>query len=876
MNRLIFIGLIVLLNIPSVGAAPLPAPSSMVPLNTEWLLQSSSQVKDGGDAISTSQYHAQKWYSVNLPTTVARALVQNKVVPEPYFGMNLRKLPGVTYPIGTNFSELPMAADSPFAVSWWYRKTFVLPATYKGKTLWLNFKGINYRANIWLNGKQIADKTQVAGAWRTYEFNVTDSVKTGNNVLAVEVFAPTETDLAITFVDWNPSPPDKNMGLFRDVFLTTSGPVSLRYPTVISKVDSPANDQAHLSVTALLKNSTDQPVKGTLKGKIESVSFSQDVELAPGEQKDVAFEPEQYNQLNFDHPRLWWPTQMGTPNLYSMDMQFVVNGKVSDNSHIRFGIRQIDSEYDANRKRVFSINGKKILIRGGGWSSDMMLKEDPKRLADEFRYVRDMGLNTIRLEGKLENEHFFDMADEQGILVMAGWCCCDFWEQWDKWQDEHYPIAKESLRSQIYRLRSHPSLVMWMNGSDNPPPQKVESMYLDVEKQCRWPNPVVSSASAKPAEFTGESGVKMTGPYEYIAPSYWMEDKERGGAYGFNTETSMGPAVPPIESLKQMLPPEHLWPIDDWWNFHAGGNEFKDIKVFTEALDRRYGQAQDAEDFAFKSQVMSYEGVRAMFEGYSRNKYTSTGVIQWMLNNAWPSMIWHLYDYYLRPGGGYFGTKKALEPLHPVYGYDDRSVSVVNSRYQDASGLKLTAKILNLDMTEKWSQDARVEVPADSSSRALTVPEPDGLSETYFLVLRLQDSKGALVGSNFYWLSTTHETLDWAKSEWYVTPTATFADFTALATLPKVRLKINSKTEHKGADAITTVSVENPSKALAFFVRLKVNQGAKGKEILPVIWQDNYFSLLPGEKREVSATYRAEQLGAAQPSIEVTGWNVEK
>jgi exo-1,4-beta-D-glucosaminidase len=247
-----------------------------------------------------------------------------------------------------------------------------------------------------------------------------------------------------------------------------------------------------------------------------------------------------------------------------------------------------------------------------------------------------------------------------------------------------------------------------------------------------------------------------------------------------------------------------------------------------------------------------------------------------MLNNAWPSMIWHLYDYYLRPGGGYFGTKKALEPLHPVFGYDDRSVSVVNSRYQDVSGLKLTAKILNLDMTEKWSQDANVDAPADSSNRAFTVPEPDGLSGTYFLVLRLQDSKGALVGSNFYWLSTTHETLDWAKSDWYITPTATFADYSALSTLPQVKLKVSSKTEHKGADAVTTVSVENPSKALAFFVRLKVDKGAKGKEILPVLWQDNYFSLLPGEKRDVKATYSATELGAAQPNVEVTGWNVEK
>ena len=410
----------ILIMMPSltVVAARLPPSSPMQPLDSGWQLQSSSEVKGEGASISTVEYHPQGWYSVDLPTTVVRALVQNKVFPEPYSGMNLRKLPGVTYPIGENFSNIAMSADSPFAVSWWYRKTFVLPASDKGKTLWLNFKGINYRANIWLNGKQIANKDQIAGAWRTYELNVTGSAKVGgDNVLAVEVFAPTEADLAITFVDWNPAPPDKNMGLFRDVFLTTSGPVALRYPTVLSKVDSPANDKAHLSVTTLLKNSSDKAVKGTLKGKIESVAFSQEVELAPGEEKDVAFEPEQYAQLNLSHPRLWWPTQMGTPNLYALDMEFAVDGKVSDSSYTKFGIRQIDSEFDANRKKVFSINGKKILIRGGGWSSDMMLREDPQRLADEFRYVRDMGLNTIRLEGKLENEYFFDMADEQGILM---------------------------------------------------------------------------------------------------------------------------------------------------------------------------------------------------------------------------------------------------------------------------------------------------------------------------------------------------------------------------------------------------------------------------------------------------------------------------
>ncbi|HEY7617018.1 MAG TPA: glycoside hydrolase family 2 TIM barrel-domain containing protein, partial [Terriglobales bacterium] len=537
---------------------------------------------------------------------------------------------------------------------------------------------------------------------------------------------------------------------------------------------------------------------------------------------------------------------MGIPNLYPLEMEFIVDNQVSDLTQTHFGIRQIDSELNAKGKRAFTVNGKKILIRGGGWTSEMLLREDWQRVEDEFRYVRDMGLNTIRLEGKLESDPFFDLADRMGILIMAGWCCCDHWEHWDKWKPEDHPIARESLRSQIYRLRSHPSLVMWLNGSDNPPPAEVESMYLKVEKQCRWPNPVVSSATQKPASVTGESGVKMTGPYEYIAPSYWLEDKERGGAHGFNTETSMGPAVPPVESLRRMLPAEHLWPIDEWWNFHAGGGEFKDISVFTDALTRRYGKADSVEDFAFKSQLMTYEGVRAMFEAYSRNKYQSTGVIQWMLNNAWPSLIWHLYDFYLRPAGGYFGAKKATEPLHPLYGYDDRSVSVVSSQYEDTPGLKLTAKIFNLDMSEKWSQDATLDAAADSTQRVFTVPEVGGLTSAYFLVLKLTDATGKPVGSNFYWLSTKPETLDWEKSEWYVTPTASFADYSALQSLPKVQLKITSHTERTGEDAVTHVAVENPSKNLAFFVRLKLSKGSGAEEILPVLWQDNYFSLLPG------------------------------
>jgi len=239
-------------------------------------------------------------------------------------------------------------------------------------------------------------------------------------------------------------------------------------------------------------------------------------------------------------------------------------------------------------------------------------------------------------------------------------------------------------------------------------------------------------------------------------------------------------------------------------------------------------------------------------------------------------MIWHLYDYYLRPGGGYFGAKRALEALHPVYGYDDHAIWVVSSQYEDAKGLKLTTKIYNLDMTEKFSHEDSLDAAGDSTTKIFALPDSlADLSPVYFLVLRLTDSTGKLVGSNLYWLSTKAETIDWAKSTWWTTPTESFADYTALAQLPKVKLKVSSRTERRGAESVTHVSLENSGKNLAFFVRIKLSKGAKGGEILPVIWEDNYISLLPGEKREVTATYRTEEIGTVRPTVEVTGWNVE-
>ncbi len=849
--------------------------TSLLSLHEGWAIRSSTEVQEKGEVLSMPQFTPTGWHRASVPSTVVAALVASGAYPDPYFGMNLRSIPGTSYPIGRNFSNLPMPADSPFRVPWWYRTEFALPAEYRGKTLWLHFDGINFRANIWLNGKPIARSEKVAGAYRIFEFNVTETAKVGErNALAVEVFPPQPNDLAITFVDWNPTPPDKDMGLYHDVYLTATGPVTIRWPHVVTALDMPSLDNAHLSVTAELRNATGQTVKGTLKGRIEKVEFSQEVELGPKESRVVTFTPEKFPQLNLSQPRLWWPAKLGPQNLYELAMEFDAGGTVSDRGAITFGIREITSELSDKGYRVFKINGKSILIRGAGWSPDMMLRVDPARQEVELGYVLDMNLNTVRLEGKLEDEHFLEICDRRGILVQAGWCCCDHWEKWKDWKEEDYPIAAESLRDQIRRLRTHPSLFDWLNGSDGPPPAKVEEMYIKILKDYAWPNPYQSSATQKPTSVSGPTGLKMTGPYEYVAPSYWLADTSRGGAFGYNTETGPGPAVPPVESLRLMLPKEHLWPIDEFWNFHAGGGAFKTLKVFTDALNARYGPASGVEDYAWKAQLQAYEGERAMFEAFGRNKYTSTGVIQWMLNNAWPSMIWHLYDYYLRPAGGYFGTKKACEPLHVQYSYDDKSIVVVNSLYQDFKQMKVTARVLNLDLSEKFKQEVTMDVTPDSSSRAFVLPEIQGLSPTYFLKLTLRDSAGRPVSSNFYWLSTKPETLDWEKSTWYHTPTKSYADYTALQGLPKVALKVTSRTERKKSEGAVRVSLTNPTANLAVAVRLKISKGRGGEELVPIFWEDNYFPLLPGEKREVSATFRESDLKGAKPVVEVDGWNV--
>ena len=329
-----------------------------------------------------------------------------------------------------------------------------------------------------VNGLQTPNR--LPARFRAYDFDVSRQiVRGGANVLAIEVFAQTENDLGIDFLDWNPAPADKNLGLWRPVSLVESGPARLGKPFVSTRFGDDALSTAELTVAADVKNDRQFQVAGTVTGNIGVITFSQRVMLKPLEQKMIRFDVSRFPQLRLKNPRVWWPYQYGEPSLESLRLTLSVDGATSDEQRIRFGIREAEQTLDARGHALFKINRRSIFTRGGGWTPDLFYRESRTRTLQELEYVKQMNLNTVRLEGKLGSEDFFDLADELGILVMAGWQCCDHWQHWDKWTAADHVIAHDSLYSQITRLRSHPSLLVWLNGSDEAPAP-------DVEKDS-WP-----------------------------------------------------------------------------------------------------------------------------------------------------------------------------------------------------------------------------------------------------------------------------------------------------------------------------------------------------------------------------------------------------
>jgi exo-1,4-beta-D-glucosaminidase len=521
------------------------------------------------------------------------------------------------------------------------------------------------------------------------------------------------------------------------------------------------------------------------------------------------------------------------------------------------------------------VNGRPLLIRGGGWASDLLLRPVPKRVDAQLRYARQMGLNTIRLEGKLESDRFFDDADRLGILVLPGWMCCDAWQNNWGWSGQDQAVARGSMVSQARRLRNHPSVIAFLIGSDQAPRPVLERMYVHALRGANWPDPILGSASDDETPLLGRTGVKMTGPYEWVPPVYWYARRAPGGDRGFNTETSAGASIPEIESLRRMLTPverQALWRTPSRRQSHAGVGDsvFKNFSVFARAMDARFGRPGSLATFVRDAQAMQYENERAMFEAFSANRYRATGVIQWMFNNAWPSLHWNLFDYYLEPNGSTFGAQKANEAVHIQYDYRTHGVIVVNDRPSPAGLFTANAEVFGVDGRRRYARSATVWLSGDDVRRPFAIPSLPHLSRAYFLRLRLFGPRSGRVSTNTYWLSTAPETLAWRRTNWYLTPTRTYANLRALSDLPAVRPVVTACIARDGRQGSTMrVTVSNDGPHVLFFVRLRL-ANTHGGDIVPVHWSDDDLTLMPGERRVVRVSYGS---GDAARLV-ANGWNM--
>lgn len=832
-------------------------------LSDGWKVQSSAKTTLSGDKLSMPQAEVEGWYDAIVPSTVMGVLTTNGLYKDALVGLNYKDID-----------------KAPFDTTWWYRKEFEIPRLKEGQHASLMFDGISYAANVWLNGKQIATRDSLHGTFRRFKLDITDAVQE-NNVLAVEVFRAQPGEPNIGFVDWNPRPVDESMGIFREVRVMMNDAVAMDHSVVHSKVKTETLDEAWLTVETELTNMSDKGVNGELKGVLEGKSFTIPVSLEANETRIVKVTSEQTDILHLKNPRLWWCYNMGNPEMYKLDLQFVVNNQVSDQNTVDFGVREIKDYFTEEGYRGFILNGKKVLVRSAGWTDDIFLRDTPVTNETQVQYVRDMNLNSIRFENIWgTSQNVYDLCDRYGLFVLVGWSC--HWE-WDNYLgspcDEFGGIKTEkdmdliahSLNDQVLWLRNHPSIIAWYVGSDMIPRPELEKRYQAYLNKID-DRPYVSAAKEMTSDITGPSGMKMAGPYEYVSPDYWYSDKAPGGAFGFNTETGIGAQLPVIESIRKMIPEDKLWPVNnEAWNYHctASSTAMNNLDVLTENITARYGQAKDLNDYLLKADLLNYEGTRAMFEAFRVNIPKSTGIVQWMLNSAWPSLYWQLYDYYEIPTAAYYSVKKGNQTQQLIYDYGKKSVFAVNEGL-DAQQLKGKLMIYDLNGKLLSQEEKDLNVPPYQAVETFKVPTP---KENIFLMLQLTDLQGDYVADNFYCLTTTDDVYDWAKSSWYQSPITKSADFTKLSLMPQAECTVDVATKQEGDETLVEVNLKNAPSALAFFIRLSLKD-AQGALLTPVFWQDNYLSIAPSETRTIKCIVPQSAKLTSPTTLTVSGWNV--
>jgi exo-1,4-beta-D-glucosaminidase len=653
------------------------------------------------------------------------------------------------------------------------------------------------------------------------------------------------------------------------------------------------------------------------------ITVSQNVTVPAASTQTVSFTPSQYPALTITSPQVWWPYQMGGQPLYTLATSVSQNGTVLNSTSETFGIRNVTSSLvgsstaEPSGTRAFKINGVPIVVRGGGFSPNIFLHYSAADIARQVALMKNMGVNTIRLEGHIMPADFFQQMDQAGMLVNAGYQCCDAWELQSSGltTSADFAIMQNSALTIGQNLRNHPS-VFSFQWSDLAPTAQQESVSLTAFSQADFQDPIISSAEYRGSPQLGVSGQKE-GPYDWVPPDYWYDtthfdsndstQTNAGGSWGYDSEQSAGDTVPTLDSLNRFMSASDLsslWQNSKFNQYHLNyeprcktGYSFGTLCHFDAALDARYGTPASLNQYVEEAQAQNYENTRAQFEAFinhaDNTPLPSTGTIYWQMNKGWPSLLWTLYGSDGDQAGSYFGVQEANKSLHALYALDDGTVTLDNLSNATQSGLSAEARVYSLagavldDQTATGialtSQQVRTKVLTPK------VPAAGGnQGQVYFVELLLKQN-GTLVDRNVYWLSTQADATNWSKT--LGQPQAVisaYANLQSLQALPQSSISAKASTARQagpdGADLATTVTITNTSSStVGFLLRADVRRGtASGQEasgdneLQSSIWQGNDITLFPGESQTLTVTYNSADLQGATPVISVSGWNVPK
>jgi hypothetical protein len=829
-------------------ATPAARPDGRVDLaGGAWRLQRDSLVKVDGVTISKAGFQDDDWVVATVPGTVLASYLNAGALPDPNYGDN----------------QL-MISDSFFYADFWYRNEFVPPPAATGQRVWLNFDGINWKADLFLNAEKIG---RIEGGFLRGRFDVTNRLLVGQkNALAVRVEknatpgsvkektfenpdlnggalgADNPTYHASIGWDWIPTIRGRNMGIWNDVYLSVSGPVTIDDPFVSTALPLPDTSRADVSFEVSLSNHESHAVAGVLHGRFGDASFEQPLTVEALTTRKVVLNPSTHPALRLQNPKLWWPVGYGEANLYNVELRFeTTDNALSDAKSFHAGVRQMAYSEEDGTLKIW-INGRRLVPRGGNWGfGESMLRYRAREYDVAVRYHREMNFTMIRnWVGQIGDDEFYEACDRHGVMVWQ-----DFWlaNPWDGPDPDDNDLFMRNVEDFVLRIRNHPSIGLYCGRNEGYPPKPLEE---GIRKALSAMHPGLHYISS-----SADDVVSGHGPYQAMPPKFYYAQR---ATKKLHSELGM-PNIVTLESLQAMMPESTMWPQGRMWGLHdfclqgaQGGASF--LKL----IEKSYGGADNAADWVSLAQFVNYEGYRAMFEAQGKNRM---GLLIWMSHPCWPSFVWQTYDYYFEPTAAYFGCKKACELLHIQWNPVSDSVEIVNYSGGNVRGLTAHVEVLNMDGRVKWERTSSLDSAEDSAVTPIKMEYPSDLTSLHFLRLRLSRDN-EILSENFYWRGFEE------------------GNYRAIRELPKVMLKAQTRVDRQGSRWRLTTELENVSGHPALMVRLKAVREKSGDRILPAYYSDNYVALMPGERRTIQTEMEDADARGERPRTVVEGFNMER